>query len=87
MQTGIALAKTHLIARTVYPTSELESVRYIHENSSVCEITGYPKERITPHHLYGVSKDLYKEKDGLEVFLSKKTNELFDLQDRIIIYD
>jgi hypothetical protein len=35
----IALAKTHLICRAVYPASELKTVRYIQENSSVCELT------------------------------------------------
>ena len=34
-----------------------------------------------------MSKLLYKEKDHLEIYLSKKTCELFDLEDQIILYD
>lgn len=83
----IALAKTHLICRTVYPASEYETVRYIRENSSVCEITGLDARTLTHHKLYEISKALYEEKSGLENYLSRKTNELFDLQDNIILYD
>jgi len=83
----IALAKTHLICRTVYPASELKTVRYMQENSSVCELTSYPQEKINHYKLYGISKALYNEKQGLEEYLSRRTNELFDLQDRIILYD
>ncbi len=34
-----------------------------------------------------ISHRLYKVKDELEQHLSKRTNELFDLEDKIIIYD
>ena len=52
-----------------------------------CELTGYPVKKITKDKLYGISKKLYLEKDGLENYLSRKTSELFDLQDKIILYD
>lgn len=39
---NIGLAMTHLVSRAVYPASEHETVRFIRENSSVCELTGYP---------------------------------------------
>lgn len=44
-------------------------------------------EAVDRFNLYAVSKALYKEKAGLESYLSRKTNELFDLQDNIILYD
>ena len=83
----IQRAKAHLICRTVYPASEYETVRYIKENSGVDEITGLKTEKLTHHALYEVSKALYKEKEGLEQYLSRRTNELFDFQDNIILYD
>jgi len=82
-----ALALTHLISRAVYPASENKSSRWIKENSSVCEITGYNVNKVTKDRLYSASHALYGVKDGLEQFLSKKTNELFDLQDKIMLYD
>lgn len=84
---SIQLAITQIISRAVYPFSENRTTRWIKENSSVCEITGYPLEKITKDKLYKSALDLYKIKDSLEAYLSKKTNELFDLEDKIILYD
>jgi len=84
---SIQLALTHIISRAVYPASELKTSHWIKENSSVCELTGYPKELITKDKLYGISHRLFSVKDDLEKHLSKTTNELFDLEDKIIIYD
>ena len=83
----IRLALTQIISRAVYPGSELRTSRWIKENSAICEITGYPAEKVTKDKLYKSALDLYDVKDALEQFLSKRTNELFDLQDRIILYD
>jgi len=38
-------------------------------------------------HLYDTSRLLYDRRDGIEGYLSRKTSELFDLQDKIILYD
>jgi len=81
------LAQTHIISRAVYPASELETTRWIRENSAVCEITGYDIRQITKDRLYAISKKLYAEKDALEQHLSVRTNELFDIEDKIILYD
>ena len=83
----IALAMTHLISRAVYPASEYKTSFWIKENSAVCEITGYDVKKITKDRLYGISHALYAEKESLEQYLSHRTNELFDLQDKIILYD
>jgi transposase len=83
----VSLATTHIISRTVYPASELKTVSWIKENSAVCELTGYDIEKVTKDKLYEISKKLYEEKSGLENHLSRCTNELFNLQDKIILYD
>ena len=83
----VNLAATHIISRTVYPASELKTVSWIKENSSVCELTGYDIEKLTKDKLYEISKKLYQEKSGLENHLSRCTNDLFNLQDKIILYD
>lgn len=83
----ISLATTHIISRAVYPASELKTVSFIKENSAISEITGFDKDKITKDLLYGISHKLYKVKDSLEQHLSKRTNELFDLEDKIILYD
>jgi transposase len=83
----VALATTHIISRAVYPASELKTVSYIKENSAICEVTGFDRDKITKDLLYGISRKLYKVKDTLEQYLSRRTNEMFDLEDRIILYD
>ena len=81
------LAITQIIARAVYPASELETARWIKENSAVCQITGYPIEKVTKDKLYKSALKLFTEKEKIEKFLSVKTNQLFDIEDRIYIYD
>ena len=84
---NISLACTHIISRAVYPASELKTVSFIKENSAISEITGIDKDKITKDLLYGISHKLFKVKSPLEQHLSKRTNELFDLEDKIILYD
>ncbi len=83
----VRLAQTHIISRAVYPASELETTRWIRENSAVCELTGIDIQQVTKDRLYSISKKLYAEKEALEQHLSVRTNELFDIQDKIILYD
>ncbi len=83
----IDLALTHIISRATYPASELRTSQWIKQNSAVCELTGYPQQKISKDKLYAISHRLYEEKDELEKHLSSRTNELFDLEDKIIIYD
>lgn len=83
----IELAATQVISRAVHPASELGTSRWIRENSAVCELTGYPAESITKDRLYKSSLSLYKVKDELEKHLSERTNTLFDLEDKIVLYD
>jgi Transposase DDE domain len=83
----VQLATTQIVSRAVYPASELETSRWIKENSAICEITQYPIDKITKDKLYQSSHNLYRVKDELEQHLSTRTNELFDLDDKIILYD
>lgn len=80
-------AATQVIARASLPASELATTRRIKENSAVCELTGYDQQKLTKDKLYQSALHLYKVKDAIEKHLSKRTNELFDLQDKIILYD
>ena len=83
----VNLAATHIVSRAVYPASELKTVSWIKENSGICELTGYAPEGLTKDKLYGISKKLYQEKEGLEDYLSRCTNDLFNLHDKVILYD
>lgn len=82
-----SLAATQVISRAVYPASELKTTRWIKENSALCELTGYDMEKLTKDKLYESALHLYEVKDVMEKHLSRRTNELFDLEDKIILYD
>ena len=83
----IQLAMTQVISRAVYPGAELATSKWIKDNSAICDITGYDVHKITKDKLYQSALDLYQHKATIEKYLSTTTNELFDLQDRIMLYD
>ena len=62
----VQLALTQIVSRAVYPFSENRTARWIKENSAICEVTGYPIEKITKDKLYGSALKLFKIKDNLE---------------------
>jgi transposase len=83
----VQLAVTQIISRAVYPASELKTTSWIRENSAVCELTGYDCNKITKDKLYESALRLYSVKDTLQQHLSLKTNELFNISDKIVLYD
>ena len=83
----IQLTQTQIISRAVHPASELATSSWIKENSAITEITGYDIEKINKDRLYRNALRLNTIKEKLEQHLSVRTNELFDIQDKILIYD
>jgi len=83
----VQLAQTQVISRAVNPASELATAKWIHENSAIMELTGYDPEKMNKDRLYKSALKLSSVKEKLEHHLSKKTNELFDIQDKIMLYD
>ncbi len=83
----VNLSISHLISRAVYPVSEHKTALWMKENSSVLELMNVNSHRLNHTKLYHISHRLYGKKTELEHFLSKQTNELFDLEDKIILYD
>jgi len=83
----IQLAFTQIVSRGVYPASELKTASWIKENSAIGELTGYDCQKITKDKLYESALRLYTVKDQLEQHLSNTTNELFDISDKIVLYD
>jgi transposase len=83
----IKLAQTQVISRAIYPFSELATSRWIVENSAVTDLTGYDVNKVNKDRLYRGSLKLNTIQQQLQRHLSIKTNELFDIQDKIILYD
>jgi len=83
----IPLAMVHLISRAVLPASEYATAQWMKDNSAVCELLGIQAQNVSYHQLYGISRLFYKNKTRIETWLSKRTSGLFNLQDKIILYD
>ena len=83
----VQLALTQIVSRAVYPASENRTSKWIKENSAICELTAYPIKKITKDKLYQSALNLYQVKDEMEKYLSQKTNELFDIEDKFYLYD
>ncbi len=81
------IALSHLIARAIFPASEHKTAQWMCDNSSVLELFNLESNKLNRQHLYKASKDFYSIKSEIENFLSKKTNGLFDIEDKIILYD
>lgn len=80
-------ALIHIISKAVFPASETSTAEWLQQNTSLCELYGLDYTNINRFNLYKASINLYKHKELIESYLSKKTNELFDLEDKILLYD
>jgi len=60
---------------------------WIRDNSGVSELFDLESLKVSHWQLHQSSRKLYSQKQKPEHYLSKKTNELFDLKDKIILFD
>ena len=84
----INTALAQLITRTVYSPSELKSLDIMRQNSAVCELlTGSREWQPGFHATYEVAPALYELKDRLEDHLCRRTDSLFNVTNRIALFD
>ena len=86
-QRWVNIAMIYMIGRTVFPASDLKTEDWLHSNTALVELYGMEPKKITRHHLYKVSRMLNKEKENIEAWLSTRTGDLFEMQDKIVLYD
>ncbi|MCF0223330.1 MAG: IS1634 family transposase [Fibrobacter sp.] len=85
---NIKAAVSCLITRAVNPSSELRSIDVMRENSAACELV-YGDQGLYPSQktVYKIPDMLYGIKDKLENYLCRQTDNLFNQQNRILIFD
>ena len=76
----INFALMQIIARAIYPYSELKTVRYLRENTALAEMFGISKEKITKDALYESAKRLWNEHRGLEDWLHDRVCSMFGIE-------
>ena len=82
------IAQILLTARLVHPSSELETERWILENSGVDELyNSEDNHTVTRYRLYKAATHLYKHKNEIEKQLYCATTNLFAQKSKIVIYD
>lgn len=76
-----------IIARAIYPYSELKTVRYIRENTALAEMFKVPKEKITKDALYKSALRLWDVHRGMEDWLHERVCSMFNLEEKILLLD
>lgn len=77
-----------LIIRTVYSPSEWAALRILDENSAAMELlTGQFGDSPTQREVYAAAPSLYGLKDKLERHLCSRTDSLFNLTNRVMLFD
>ncbi len=76
-----------VVSRAAYPASEHKTSQWMQSSSAVTELVFGQHQKLSHQQLYLAGDALYAKKDLIEQHLCQKTNELFDLKDKIIFYD
>jgi hypothetical protein len=82
----VKVAQMLLTAKLLHPSSELETQRWLDQNSACAELFDY-QEDITRYSLYQVATKMYCEKENIDNSLYSKTADLFSNRNKIVIYD
>jgi transposase len=82
----LPLAQALVIGRLVSPGSEVHTYHWAEQRSALYELTGVPL-RASLNSLYRAGDRLFECKDALEAHLAEREKELFDLPERICLFD
>lgn len=83
----VTVAQMLLTAKLLHPSSELETERWLKENSGAMELYGEDDLSISRYHLYQAGTKLYEKKDEVEQGLYSICSNLFSQRNKIVIYD
>jgi hypothetical protein len=83
-----AIAEQLLTTKMIHPSSELETERWLKENSGATELYSTDDDHpVSRYRLYKAADHMYKHKDDIEKHLYSKTNDMFSGRSQIVIYD
>jgi len=80
------IAQMLLTGKLLHPSSELETERWLKENSGVRELYTV-KEDISRYRLYAAAEAMYQNKERIEKGLYNKLSNIFSSRSKIVIYD
>ena len=82
----IDIAQILLTSKLLHPSSELETERWLNENSGTHELYS-TKERLSRYRLYGAATTMYQNKESIEKGMYNKLSNIFSRRSKIVIYD
>jgi len=82
----IQKALISISARAIFSSSEHKTAQILETNSELPQLFSYDN-KITHKQLYTISDILYKHKEQIDSFLYKRVTNMFDLEDRLVIFD
>lgn len=82
----IEVSQQLLTAKLLHPSSELETERWLKENSAASELYA-DQTQVTRYLLYQVTTKLYHQKQEVDKLLYNNVRTLFSGRSKIVIYD
>ena len=83
----VDLALMQIIARAIYPFSELKTVRCLRDNSALLEMFKIDRKKVTKDTLYQSAVRLWEVHREMEDFLHERVRSMFNLEERILLMD
>ena len=83
----VDLALMQIIARAIYPHSELKTVRYLQGNSALLEMFKLERRKVTKDALYQSAQRLWEVHREMEDFLHERVCSMFHLEEKILLLD
>jgi transposase len=80
-------AAAQICARLVHPASERETARWLRNDSALAELLDTDFAHISDFTLHRIADKLSQHKDTIEKTLAVNTDNLFSLDNKLILYD
>jgi len=81
-----SIAQMLLTAKAIHPSSELESERWLHENSAIRELYNTNK-KVSRYKLYKAATQMHNNKSVIDSHLYTNVSTIFSNKSKIVIYD
>jgi hypothetical protein len=75
-----------IAARAIFSCSEYKTAQFLETNSELTSCFDVA-EKVSHKQLYALSDTLYKHKEKIDSFLYNRVTDLFDLEDKLVIFD
>ena len=83
----VSLALVQIVARAIYPFSELKTVRCVKENSALLEMFKLPRKMVNKDAFYQGAIRLWEVHREMEDFLHGRVRSMFGLEEKILLFD